>query len=368
MAKPLLNKLFLDDMNLKIVNENRQKIGSFTLFKNTFIGQFFNHMKANWMFLLFCVPVVALIIYFMTKQSNIETYTPFSANLGIGYPVVNYSQEMSAAAFFDLAMLRSLAMLPIIMIAFVGFAGLFNVVKYYVWGMNIKLFKTFFRGIKNSWFPFVWTGAVYGLCFILLSFVFNVFKVYTDVALWLQIIIYIFTIVFCLFVVGVSLFTMTQASAFSLPLSHILLNSIRLLIYFPLQNILILIASLVTMVLPFFTFNPLVQLIAYALFFMMAFSYLCNVWTIYSQYVFGMIYDVKLKSEKSNNRNISPAKSSSSLKSVSSQAKKTNQIQASSDTKSFAENKPVSNKAASSEQTKKTTQAYSNPKKGKKKH
>lgn len=297
MAKHFTERLILDEVNLKILKENRPKTGGFNIFKKSFLGQFFNNVKANWIMLIFCIPAAIWLIMSKVNQMSLDTTIPYSGNLA-GYPIVNDAHIVGAYQDYQLALKRALYMMPLIIIGSVGLAGIFNVVKYFTWDFEIKIFKTFFRGIKNSYAHFLWVGMMLSICYLLLAFVFNIFNVYPSVHIAWKVISYVVVILFCLFVILISIFITTQASVFNLTLLETIKNSFILAFRFPLQNILIAIAGLLSMILPFITFNYLIQMIAYMLFFMTAFSWTASVWTVYTHYIYDLMYVEKPKPQK----------------------------------------------------------------------
>ena len=84
----------------------------------------------------------------------------FIGNFGIGFPNVADSVD---AALSDLMRWYRILIFPCnigsILLAFVGLSGVFHVSRGLMWDEKVKI-KSFFRGIKALWKPFLVTGVV----------------------------------------------------------------------------------------------------------------------------------------------------------------------------------------------------------------
>ena len=108
---------------------------------------------------LFCVfiwPMLAKNYFFTTGNYN------FIGQVGIGYPgVVNTMAEGYAVLFkhyFRVYIpVLSASIVPMVF----GSAGLFHCMRGYMWGENVRPVKSFFRGIKRLWKPFLLTALVF---------------------------------------------------------------------------------------------------------------------------------------------------------------------------------------------------------------
>ncbi|MCL2556086.1 MAG: hypothetical protein FWE03_03580 [Firmicutes bacterium] len=297
------DKLTLDEANQKILHENRQevKIGGFGLFKNVITKKFWITVKINWLVLVFALPLIVWIFFWQMRVMQFNVSLPYSSSIGIGYPIIPNLPYLSNTARFSLALNRALVMIPLIALACVGLAGAFNVMKYVVWGMEIKIIKTFFKGIKNSFLSFIWMGVILALCFFMMtSFVF-VFDV-NQISVAVKVIMLIVGSIISLFAIIMTLFVFTQSSMFNLSMLDMIKNAFWLSIKFILQNIFIALTGVLIIA---FVFIPstggflgmLLTMMGFILFFMFAFSWMAAAYTIYSHFIFDALYDSKRKDE-----------------------------------------------------------------------
>lgn len=295
MVKNLVNKLSVDEYNQEYLVKNYQEGGRFKLFSNVFFGKIGAMSKANWMMLLFCIPVFAVLFYAAYQATNVEIFTPFSSNFGLGYPVVTNADEIYRELIFKNNMFRALLLVPCIIIGFVGLAGAFNIIKYECLGFSVKIIKTFFKGVKNNFVTFMWLGLVNALLFFQLVMACNFYGNYELALAWKIVTITLSAMVMA-FSAMISLYVMTQASLYDLPLLTMLKNAFWLTVSFWLQNLLIFIMSLVPVGLLFLmNVSGFLQLIVIMLCAMLGFSYVICIWTIYSHYVYNAAFGAVLE-------------------------------------------------------------------------
>lgn len=122
---------------------------------------------------LFCVfvwPLLARNYVFTSGNYN------FIGHIGIGYPGVVSTMaegyEILFAHYMKLYVpILSLSIVPMVF----GLSGLFHCLRGYMWGENVRPVKSFFRGIKKLWKPFLIVAIVFGLfmCGVLYGFVWH---------------------------------------------------------------------------------------------------------------------------------------------------------------------------------------------------
>lgn len=302
MVKNLVDKLSVDEYNHEYLIKNYQEGGRFKLFSNVFFGKMGAMSKANWMMLLFCLPVFAAIFYASYLALNIEAAIPFSANFGLGYPMVNNISEIYNHLIFKNNMFRALLLVPGIIIGFIGLAGAFNIIKYECLGFNVKIIKTFFKGIKNNFITFMWLGLCNALIFFNLVAALNFYGV-SDLALAWKIVTISLSVLLMAFSAVVSMFVMTQAALYDLPLIKMLRNAFWFTVSFGLQNIIILVFSLVPVgLLILMSVSYFLQLIVIMVCAMLGFSYIICIWTVYSHYVYGIAFGAALDAKNGKSK------------------------------------------------------------------
>ena len=290
MKKDLLNKLTVDEYNHEYLMKNYQEGGRFKLFSNVFFGKMSNMSKANWWMILFALPALAAIIYIAYRAANYSSYVPFGSNYGLGYPVINDNEAVYADLIFKNNMFRALLLIPCIVIGFVGLAGLFNVVKYESLGFTVKVGKEFFKGVKNNFTIYMWVGLVLALLYFSLDLSLN-FYGNPELGLAWKIVTIAANIIVMAFALVMSFFILTQAALYNMPVGKMIKNAFWLTVSFVIQNLIMLVFSLVPVALLFLCgSSSLLDIIIFMVLAMVGFSYIACVWTIYSHYVYGMLF------------------------------------------------------------------------------
>ncbi len=307
----LLSKVDFDDVNHKYIEDNRPSVGRFSHFRSTFLGKLWIMSKANWLELLFCAPIIVVFVLFYVQRTYANVSINYSGNFGLGYPVITDAAEAGLARGFYLTMYRALILIPCFIFAFIGLAGVFNVVKYEAWGTDVKVMRTFFKGVRNNFVPFMWMGLWVGVCFMLLELALNVFDVY-HLSVVFKILAVIVAIVLFLFVLSVAMYMTTQASVYNLSFKSLIKNSVIFTVSFIPQNLIFIafgLAPLLLLLLPSF-----LRIFGVVLAATLGISYMACVWTIYAQFVYdGLFANFKKKKKKKNNQ-------SGSVKTVASAA------------------------------------------------
>lgn len=298
MVKNLTEKLTVDVENHEYLMKNYQEGSRFKLFSNVFFGKMGAMSRANWLTLLFCLPAIGVIVYTGILEMIYEASVPFSSNFGLGYPVVPDAMQTFNQYVYENNMFRALLLIPCIIVGCIGLAGTFNIIKYESLGFSVKMWKTFFKGIKNNFVTYMWLGLVNSIMFFALEMAVN-FYGNPELGLAWKIITIAVTAIAMAFVVMISLFVMTQAALYDMPLGKMIKNAFWFTISFMLQNIFILIFSLVPVALLFLMGTSVfIQIIVLMVCIMMGFSYIVCIWTIYSHYVFGTVFTACLETGK----------------------------------------------------------------------
>lgn len=132
----------------------------------TFGSNLKNMLVLNLFLDIFALPFIVLFIFLMGQyeQSQIaEAGYSFSGFLGIGYGLV----DDTVAGINMIYGIRSDFFLyfftPCMMIFSIGLAGAYHCIRNYYWGVEVKILKHFFRGIKLHWWKFLITFTYLGL-------------------------------------------------------------------------------------------------------------------------------------------------------------------------------------------------------------
>ena len=123
------------------------------------------------LFLAFIAPALVKDWVFARGDYN------FVGQIGIGYPgVVNTMAEGYKVLFGHYFKIYIPILSASIVLMFVGLSGLFHCLRGYMWGENVRPVKSFFRGVKKLWKPFLITGVSFGafMCGVLYGAVWHI--------------------------------------------------------------------------------------------------------------------------------------------------------------------------------------------------
>lgn len=136
--------------------------GHISYFFRTFTGKFKNAMLTNLVYVgIFALPLLfSAFVLPNLMLSKVMTGKSFIGNFGIGFP--NVADDIMAA-MHELMYWYRILIFPCcifsIFVAFVGLSGVFHVSRGLMWDEKVKM-RSFFRGIKALWRPFMAVGAV----------------------------------------------------------------------------------------------------------------------------------------------------------------------------------------------------------------
>ncbi len=135
--------------------------GHIRYFFSTFTGNFRTVLLVNVIYaLIFALPLLFSAFVLPTLATNyVMNGKSFVGNFGIGFP--NVTDNLNEA-LHTMMLARYAVVYPCIIfsifVAFVGLSGVFHVSRGLLWGEKV-IIKSFFRGIKHLWKPFMITGA-----------------------------------------------------------------------------------------------------------------------------------------------------------------------------------------------------------------
>ncbi len=121
------------------------------LFWDVFKGNFWKIVRANLLTLLFFLPMIAFIIVMVLSNNMQAQISPYSANLGVGYPFYPSQKGLAESiALSNIFMLYG-GLLITSFIAALGLAGGMYVIRNMVWTEGIFVANDFWRGIKLNY-------------------------------------------------------------------------------------------------------------------------------------------------------------------------------------------------------------------------
>ena len=121
------------------------------LFFDIFKGNFGKIVKVNLLTLLFFVPLIAVVVFYMMLVDSNGIIYPFGANLGVGYPAAPMQQGMAELLSVQNSFLLYSGLMITGFIAAIGLSGGMYVVRNMVWTEGIFVTNDFWRGIKLNY-------------------------------------------------------------------------------------------------------------------------------------------------------------------------------------------------------------------------
>ena len=121
------------------------------LFFDIFKGNFGKIVKVNLLTILFFVPLIAVVVFYMMLVDSNGIIYPFGANLGVGYPAAPMQQGMAELLSVQNSFLLYAGLIITGFIAAIGLSGGMYVVRNMVWTEGIFVTNDFWRGIRLNY-------------------------------------------------------------------------------------------------------------------------------------------------------------------------------------------------------------------------
>jgi len=175
---------------------------------------------------LFCVfiwPMLAKNYFFGNGNYN------FIGQVGIGYPGVVNTMEEGYKVLFEHYFRLYIPVLSASIVPMVfGLSGMFHCMRGYMWGENVRPLKSFFRGIKRLWKPFLVTAVAFAalMCGVLYGAFWHISLLKAGAATAGSWILFIFLILLTWFAVAVLYFLLPTFACYRLSLKDSLKNSV----------------------------------------------------------------------------------------------------------------------------------------------
>ena len=284
--KGLIYRLTMGKDNLPDFTPDKLPGTRFQLFKDVFFNRFGALVKINLLTLLFCLPAIAwLFIMRMVKQAD-GSLLPYSGNIGAGYGLpISGVANLARQRAFQFDMQTYLILIPCLMVASIGLAGAFYVMRRLVWGEGTTVAGHFFSGVKSNFFPFLWSSLFAGISLFLVMANIGIYNNMTNIHIAWRIIGIAVSVIQFVLLLSMAIFLTTQAVTYKLKTWGLIKNSFLFAIALLPTNLIMLIVSaipfILVMVLP--SFLSVIGLMLFALF---GFSFIILVWTVYAHWAY----------------------------------------------------------------------------------
>ena len=269
------------------------------VFKDVFFNRFGDMVKISLLTLLFMLPAIAWVIIVNMFKGADGLMIPYSSNIGIGYPVVTGAIKIGQYRAFMRDLTLYGVMIPLVMIASLGLAGAFYVLKNLAWGEGEGVAGQFFHGIKKCWKHFLWIGFFLGTSVCLMLLTISAFTNVSDLNPFIKWFGLIFSIFQAVMVLSMGIFLTTQEVTYNLALPHLFKNSFLFAITLVPFNLFFLILSALPIVL-IMLFDTQIASLLIAIFAFIGPAYIMLIWTVYSQWVYDRYVNDRVKGAVKN--------------------------------------------------------------------
>ncbi len=260
-------------------------------------------VKINLLFLLFIFPLF-LLLYLRTLLIEIEaSYTPFSQNLGIGYPIYPFMTGLKEQIVINTDIKVFLILFVLVFYISIGLAGGFYVMRNMVWTEGVFVVSDFWSGVKKNYKTTLGLTLLYTL-FVVLSlisintcdFQIAINSDYAVIFTIIKIVSYIFiAILSCIY-----LFSMSIGVTYKLKIHQIIKNAFIYTISMLPVNAFFIALSALPFVLLLFDMTSMMFTLGIIMAILMSMAISILIWTNYCQWVFDETINDKVAGAKKN--------------------------------------------------------------------
>ena len=271
------------------------------LFADIFKGNLTRLLGINLLILVFFIPLFLVLFYKQSYGLYVGGNTPFSQNIGIGYPIIPDMTGVTEQVNV-MVVLRTYVFLPLAaVIAAIGVSGGAYVIRNMVWTEGIFVANDFWRGIKQNFGVIVGALVLYSVFFLLGKISLS----YTDLMLalgqddeWLLWIAKGATYIVLGLLTIMTFWMISMGVTYQLSFWKLLKNSFLMTISLLPTNIFFLFLSLLAFILAYL--GSFLTVIGYLLIVTYGFSVGLLAWTDYSHWVFDKYINDKVPGAQKN--------------------------------------------------------------------
>lgn len=284
----IVQRMMFGNENKPDLTPEHMKMSKGAMFKYLFFHRFGTMVALNMLTALFAVPAVLVIILFYLNISVSSGLLPYSANLGIGYPVITDAAQQGLKIAFSYHVTEFAALVPCIAIFALGVAGNLYVMRKLIWEQPSRTFKDFFIGIKKCWLGAILVGLAYGLTLLFFVFSLGYFDTYY-ISTSLKVISIILATVLLVIMTLFTAFFMTQNAAFKMRPMVLIRNSLLFVMGTHVLSVIFIAIGLIPV---FLAFIPGITMLLVMLYVFIGFSFSTLVISLYCHYCYErFLYD-----------------------------------------------------------------------------
>lgn len=269
------------------------------LFFDIFKGSFGKLVVTNLLIILFCLPLIAVLVYNYMVSSGYGMLYPFSQSFGVGYGALHDLVGLEESVVFQANSYTYILMPIVLAIAGVGLAGGAYVIRNMVWTEGVFTVTDFWQGIKKNFKQLMVIMLVYGIVFYLASLSLSIADVQIASGAqnsWLFVVSKVVTYIVLFMITVMTLHMITMAVTYETTILGLYKNALYFTIGLLPQNIVFLFLAGLPFIL--FLIGGTIALIAGFLVFLFGISYCLLVWTDYCQWTYDKFVNEKLGVKK----------------------------------------------------------------------
>ena len=206
-------------------------------FKYLFGHRFGTIVALNLLTCIFAIPAIVVIVISYMNVAVSNGLIPYSANFGIGYPVVDNAEAIGVLSAFNYQVFECVLLIPCIAVFALGLSGNFYVMRKLIREEPTSTVKDFFRGIKKCWIAALVMGLAFGFTILLFMFTLGYFDVY-GLPVALKVVSIILASLLLVFMTIFTAFLLTQNAAFKMRPMVLIRNSMLFVFGTNVQSIL----------------------------------------------------------------------------------------------------------------------------------
>jgi uncharacterized membrane protein YesL len=260
-------------------------------------------VKINLLLLLFTFPIF-LLLYLRSLFISVDAgYTPFSQNLGIGYPIYPFMSGLSESIIIRVDFTIFFILFLLVFYVSVGIAGTFYVMRNLVWTEGVFVTSDFWNGVKKNYKTVLPLSLIYTVFIVLTLITINTANYQIAInpnSAVLFTIIKIVSYVFIALFTCIYLFSLTIGVTYKIKLFGIIKNAFIFTIAMLPINAFFMLLSLVPFAL--LLFNPTSMVFSFGIIavILVSMALAVLIWTNYSQWVFDECINDRVAGAKKN--------------------------------------------------------------------